>query len=111
MSDNTMKINNTGVSLSDDLEEVQEAQVIKSTVGQEIDNEIDNEPEETENEDVDIVEVDMKEPMKSKRNKRHQTVDIYHNTMITKKVSVPISNIGIPILLIGTDTFFVIMVL
>tara|TARA_R110001592_G_scaffold226353_7_gene482504 strand:- start:4916 stop:5632 length:717 start_codon:yes stop_codon:yes gene_type:complete len=94
MSDNTMKINNTGVSLSDDLEEVQEAQVIKSTVGQEIDNEIDNEPEETENEDVDIVEVDMKEPMKSKRNKRHQTVDIYHNTMITKKVSVPISNIG-----------------
>ena len=93
MGDDKKNINNIGEGLGDELEEVQVEQIIKSTMGEETDNETDNEPEETENEEVDIVEVDMKETVKPKR-KRQPMVDIYHNTMITKKVSVPISNIG-----------------
>lgn len=97
MDDDKKNINNIGEGLGDELEEVQVEQIIKSTMGEETDNEpeeTDNEPEEeTENEEVDIVEVDMKETVKPKR-KRQPMVDIYHNTMITKKVSVPISNIG-----------------
>ena len=104
MGDDKKNINNIGEGLGDELEEVQVEQIIKSTMGEETDNEpeeTDNEPEETDNEpeeeteieEVDIVEVDMKETAKPKR-KRQPMVDIYHNTMITKKVSVPISNIG-----------------
>ena len=90
MDDDKKNINNIGEGLGDELEEVQVEQIIKSTMGEETDNEPE---EETENEEVDIVEVDMKETVKPKR-KRQPMVDIYHNTMITKKVSVPISNIG-----------------
>ena len=97
MGDDKKNINNIGEGLGDELEEVQVEQIIKSTMGEETDNEpeeTDNEPEEeTEIEEVDIVGVDMKETAKPKR-KRQPMVDIYHNTMITKKVSVPISNIG-----------------
>lgn len=85
MGDDKKNINNIGEGLGDELEEVQVEQIIKSTMG--------DEPEETDIEEVDIVGVDMKETAKPKR-KRQPVVDIYHNTMITKKVSVPISNIG-----------------
>ena len=94
MDDDNTNINNPGAGLGDELEEVQVEQIIKSTMDEETDTEPDTEPDETDNQEVDIVEVDMKESIKPKRNKRQQTVDIYHNTMITKKVSVPISNIG-----------------
>ena len=94
MDDNKTNINITGEGLGDEIEEVQIEEIIKSTIDEEPEeNEPDNEPEEMDSEPVDILEVDMKEARKSKRNKR-QHIDIYHNTMITKKISVPISNIG-----------------
>ena len=97
MDDNKKNINSTVEGLGDELEEVQVEQIVKSTIGEEPDNEVeepDNEVEEPDNdaEEVDIVEIDMKETLKPKRKK--QRIEIYHNTMITKKVSVPISNIG-----------------
>ena len=112
MDDNKKNINNTGEGLGDELEEVQIEQIKKSTMVVEPENEPDNEPEndpnnependpdnepenkpeEVSSEPVDIVNVDMKETKKLKRKRQH--IDIYHNTMITKKISVPISNIG-----------------
>jgi len=54
----------------------------------------DEEAEETEEAEpvVEVEEAVIADVKKQKRKK--QTVDIFHNTMITKKISVPIHNVG-----------------
>ena len=55
---------------------------------------------ETEDDDVPEVEAEpeIEEPIiqqnKKKKNKKIGVVDIFHNSMITKKISVPIHNVG-----------------
>lgn len=128
MGDDKKNINNIdsglgaglGAGLGDELEEVQVEQIIKSTMGEETeddetevetdadpDAETDAEPDAESEPEPDAesdAEPDAPESNKEEINKgiktkpktirRKKPVDIYHSTMITKKVSVPIGNIG-----------------
>ena len=116
MSDDKKNINNIdsglGAGLGDELEEVQVEQIIKSTMGEETeddetevetdaesDAESEPEPDAESDAESDAPESNKEEinkgiKTKPKTIRRKKPVDIYHSTMITKKVSVPISNIG-----------------
>ena len=91
------------IKIGDELEEIQLEQVIDATAIKSSD-EAEEEAEEEEVEEESEAEKeseaeDMNPPTevvakKVKKYKKNVIVDIFHNSMITKKVSVPIHNVG-----------------
>ena len=80
------------IKIGDELEEIQLEQVIDATtIPPTEEGEEDAPPTEEGEEDVPPTEVVAK---KVKKYKKNVIVDIFHNSMITKKVSVPIHNVG-----------------
>ena len=80
------------IKIGDELEEIQLEQVIDATtIPPTEEGEEDAPPTEEGEEDAPPTEVVAK---KVKKYKKNVIVDIFHNSMITKKVSVPIHNVG-----------------
>ena len=97
------KNTNKQIKKGDELEEIQLEQVIDATAikssdeaeEEEEEEEVEEESEaEKESEAEDINPPTEVVAKKVKKYKKNVIVDIFHNSMITKKVSVPIHNVG-----------------